>query len=418
MIQTRTKWRRFPSHLLASGTMKDFIYGHAGAIGCDHTFLALPTLSMLGASIGTRRFLELKKGWREYPVVWSAIIGESGTKKSPAAKCALEPLSIAEDEQPPEVRYLVSDTTIEALVSALEQNPHGLLVYRDELSGWFDGMNQYKGKGADVSCWLTMHQAGKITVDRKTPQPHTIRVPAAAVSVTGSIQPSILQRCLGQANFENGLAARFLYAQPPDQTSRWSEHEIDDNIADGMQTLVRRLLALSDLDGPEKIRLDPDAKLRWIDFYNRTQDEKSQAIPQLRSALAKLEAYCARFALIFSLTKWADGIDSTPPAAVDAASMEQAIVVADWFKYETSRVFDELTTSTTDRKQSAAWDLCKKHGGEVRPWQLSRESRAFTDSEDAEQTLRAMARNGLGAIQTDKPNGRGAPGLVFRAQGE
>ena len=185
-----------------------------------------------------------------------------------------------------------------------------------------------------------------------------------------------------------------------------------------MQTLVQRLLALSDLDGPQQLRLDPDAKLLWIDYYNRTQHEKSDAVSYFRSALAKLEAYAARFALIFSLTKWVDGIDSTPPAAVDAASMEQVIVVADWFKYETARVFEELTTSDTDRKQSAAWDLVEKHGGEVRPWQLSRESRAFTDSEDAEQILRAMARSGLGVIQTDKPNGRGAPGLVCRAQGE
>ena len=403
---------------MAKGTVKEFIYGHAGAIGCDHTFLALPTLAMLGSAIGTRRCLQLKKGWREYPVIWSAIIGESGTKKSPAAKCALEPLNIAEDEQPPEVRYLVSDTTIEALVSAFEKNPHGLLVYRDEFSGWFDSMNQYKSKGADVSCWLSMHQAGKITVDRKTPQPHTIRAPAAAVSVTGSIQPSILQRCLGQTNFENGLATRFLYAQPPNQISRWTEHVIDDTVADKMQTLVRRLLALSDVDGPEQMRLDPDAKLRWVDYYNRTQDEKSHATPQLRSALAKMEAYCARFALIFTLAKWADGLDSTPPAAVDDASMEQAIVVADWFKWETSRVFEELTQSDTDRKQSAAWDIVKKHGGNVRPWQLARESRAFTDNEDAELTLRAMVRKGLGVIETDKPNGRGAPGIVFRDRGK
>ena len=417
-MHTKTKWRRFPDHLMARGTLKEWMYGHAGSIGCDHTFVALPTLAMLGSAIGTRRCLKLKNGWREFPVVWSMIVGESGTKKSPAATNALEPLNIAENEQAAEVRYLVKDTTIEALVPQLEKNPHGLLVYRDELSGWFGAMNQYKGKGADVSCWLSMHQAGKITVDRKTPQPHTIRVAAAAVSVTGSIQPAVLQRCLGQSNFENGLAARFLYAQPPEQITQWTEDEPEQPLLDQMQTLVQRLVALSDLDGPQQLRFDPDAKLLWIDYYNRTQQEKSEAVSYLRSALAKLEAYCARFALIFSLTKWADGIDSTPPAAVDAASMEQAIVVADWFKYETARVFDELTTSDTDRKQTAAWDLCKKHGGEVRPWQLSRESRAFTDSEDAEQILRAMARNGLGVLQTDKPNGRGAPGLVFRAQGD
>lgn len=157
-MHTKTKWRRFPDHLMARGTLKEWMYGHAGSIGCDNTFVALPTLAMLGSAIGTRRCLKLKNGWREFPVVWSMIVGESGTKKSPAATNALEPLNIAENEQAAEVRYLVKDTTIEALVPQLEKNPHGLLVYRDELSGWFGAMNQYNGKGADVSCWLSMHQ--------------------------------------------------------------------------------------------------------------------------------------------------------------------------------------------------------------------------------------------------------------------
>ena len=93
-MYTKTNWRRFPSHLLASGTTKEFIYAHSGSIGCDHAFLALPTLAMLGSAIGTRRCLQLKNGWREYPVVWSMIVGESGTKKSPAARAAIEPLEV------------------------------------------------------------------------------------------------------------------------------------------------------------------------------------------------------------------------------------------------------------------------------------------------------------------------------------
>ena len=122
MIQTKTKWRRFPSHRLASGTTKEVIYAHSGSIDCGHAFLALPTLAMLGSAIRTRRCLQLKTGWREFPVIWSMIVGESGTKKSPAARSATEPLNTAENEQPPEVRYLVEDMTIEALVPSSKKN--------------------------------------------------------------------------------------------------------------------------------------------------------------------------------------------------------------------------------------------------------------------------------------------------------
>ena len=60
-----------------------------------------------------------------------------------------------EDEEPPEPpepvgRTVVGDTTAEALFSVLEENPRGVLVSRDELTGWLRSMDQYKGgKGSD-----------------------------------------------------------------------------------------------------------------------------------------------------------------------------------------------------------------------------------------------------------------------------
>ena len=66
-------------------------------------------------------------------------------------------------------RLIVSDITIEALAMLLEENPRGLGVARDELSGWLASFNQYKGgKGADASQWLELYRAGVLIVDRKT----------------------------------------------------------------------------------------------------------------------------------------------------------------------------------------------------------------------------------------------------------
>ena len=58
------------------------------------------------------------------------------------------------------MRYLVSDCTVEALAVLLEQHPRGLLVARDELSGWVNSFDAYKScRGADVAHWLSMHRA-------------------------------------------------------------------------------------------------------------------------------------------------------------------------------------------------------------------------------------------------------------------
>ena len=113
-------------------------------------------------------------------------------------------------------RCLCDDTTVEAVAVLLLQNWRGLLMARDELAAWLGGFDRYaQGKGGDVPKWLEMHGGRSIMVDRKTGDRKTIYVPRAAVSVTGGIQPATLQRALGRAYFENGLAARLLLACPP-----------------------------------------------------------------------------------------------------------------------------------------------------------------------------------------------------------
>src|SRR6266567_199856 len=102
---------------------------------------------------------------------------------------------------PPQAeRFILSDTTIEALAPILLMNPRGVLMARDELVGWTGSFDRYagsKGKaGADAANWLSMFNAEYIIVDRKTGTPRTIFVPHAAVCVVGGIQPVILSHAL------------------------------------------------------------------------------------------------------------------------------------------------------------------------------------------------------------------------------
>jgi hypothetical protein len=53
-----------------------------------------------------------------------------------------EPVEPARWEPPPvEERYLVNDTTVEKLGELLNDNPNGLLLFRDELSGFLSSMS-------------------------------------------------------------------------------------------------------------------------------------------------------------------------------------------------------------------------------------------------------------------------------------
>jgi hypothetical protein len=64
--------------------IRAYVSQGALALGCDPAYLALPALAVAASAIGNTRTIRLKRGWEEPAIVWSAIVGDSGTLKSPA----------------------------------------------------------------------------------------------------------------------------------------------------------------------------------------------------------------------------------------------------------------------------------------------------------------------------------------------
>ena len=73
----------FPIEALP-GPLAEYVRQAAAALACDPAYLALPILAVVASAIGATRVVRLKRGWDEPSVIWSAIIGDSGTLKSPA----------------------------------------------------------------------------------------------------------------------------------------------------------------------------------------------------------------------------------------------------------------------------------------------------------------------------------------------
>ncbi|MBN1507765.1 MAG: DUF3987 domain-containing protein [Sedimentisphaerales bacterium] len=318
-----------------------FVDGVARAIGCDPSYVALPLLAGLASAVGNTRRIHLKPGWNEPSIVWGAIVGESGTLKSPAMETALRPTyqrqhgamkryaeameayevqrmqyekelagwkrPQAEGEppvkpgEPVAVRYWCDDTTIEALAVLLLQNPRGLLLKRDELAGWLGSFDRYsQGKGADAAKWLEMFGGRSIMVDRKSGQAKTVYVQRAAVSVVGGIQPETLRRALGVEHRENGLAARLLLACPSRQTKRWTEDDVSQDIESQMEALLDQLYSLQLIAdakgdmGPLDLPLTTKGKTAWVNFYDDHAEEQEELTGDLAPAWSKLGGYAAR----------------------------------------------------------------------------------------------------------------------------
>jgi hypothetical protein len=326
-------YKPFPVDALPE-PIRQYVKDAAAAIGCDPAFIAVPMLPALAAAIGNTRRVKLKGGWTEPAVIWAASVADSGTHKSPSLELALAPVQRRQTDafrewqeainhykkQDPDKRgklpvckrFLVSDTTVEALAVILQDAPRGVLLGRDELGGWLGGMDAYrpKGKGGDVPHFLEMHRAGPLLVDRKCGQENLIHVPHAAVSITGTIQPETLRRALGREHFEDGLAARFLLTMPPRQPRQWTEREIGADLQGAVTRVFRRLYGLGFEPGNDECRpvvlsLNKEAKDTWVAFYNAHAREQADLDGDLAAAWSKLEAYCARLALVIEQVKWA-----------------------------------------------------------------------------------------------------------------
>ena len=433
------------------------VVGASKAIGCDSSFVALPGLAVLASAIGTTYCIRLKRGWSEQAVLWTVIVGESGTLKSPALALATLPLrelqsrdiarwqhtvelyeqallehqkamvawkrvkggeATANPEQPVCPRHVVSDITVEALVERLAQNPRGVLLLRDEQSGWLRSFDRYKnGRGGDVGAWLEMHRAGMLLIDRKSDSSVT-HVRHAAVSITGGIQPSILRAALSGEHFEDGLAARLLLAMPTPPPKRWTEADVDPAVSNKYAAIVTGLLDLQpgrDDEGnprPRALGMTPEAKAVWIDFYNTHSAEQADLTGDLAAAWSKIEGYAARLALVIHLTAFAGG-ETIDTQAVDERSMRSGITLARWFAGEARRVYDVLQESADQRDRRRLIDLILRKGGTITPRELSRADRRFRDGTvTAETALRAMAKMGYGTMEHVATGGR--PSCFFQ----
>ncbi len=81
----------FPVHAMPP-PLSCFVAEAAAALNCDPCYFALPVLAAVAGAIGNSRSIQLKPDWYEPAIVWSGLIGESGTLKTPAFKLALQPV--------------------------------------------------------------------------------------------------------------------------------------------------------------------------------------------------------------------------------------------------------------------------------------------------------------------------------------
>ncbi len=433
---------------LLPGKLQDYVHAAAGSLNVDVAYPFLPLLSSLGAAIGNSRSIILKRGYVQPPVIWTGVIGPTGSLKSPGLEAGWSPVLEHERElkrqnqhaherfeedyaqwksensktRGPEpektmiLTCLMDDLTIEVLSDRLAANPRGVLIAKDEISHWFASFDQYKNaKGSDVSRWLSLHTAVFLAVDRlKDNRHHRIWMPR--VCITGGIQPKTLRRVLTEDFFERGLPARFLFAYPKTTQPRWSEATVSDELQNKVLELFANFWLLQpehDEHGqarPKLLRLADEAKEIFVAFYNKCGAAAVETDEQEAAAWCKLSGYAARLALVGQLVR-------DPNAEiVTGDTMKAACELASWFGNEAVRIYASLVETQEQRETRKLIEFITSRGGSVTArdvityyWPLKNQT------EKAEAELNALVKARYGKWEPVPTTAKGGkPTQVFR----
>jgi len=263
----------------------DFAADTAARLGCDPVSVALPAVVAAAAALDDGYVIQPRRfdtGWLESARLNGAIVALSGDHKTPAGTAGVQPLRDAEarwfeedrraqqryeierrvyarkidqyvkaggldplpdEPKRPSVRRLVTaDCTIEALSEILQDNPHGVLLHADELTGWLGSFDTYRagGAGRDRALWLQTWNGGPQPVDRV--RRGRVLVPNWSVCIVGGIQPEPMRKLAGKL-VDDGLLQRFLVgmARP---SVRGEDREPDERACRAYRDAIFRLVDL------------------------------------------------------------------------------------------------------------------------------------------------------------------------------
>jgi hypothetical protein len=278
---------------------------------------------------------------------------------------------------------------------------------------------RYRGKDdavGDVPFWLSAFTGEPHTVDRRTGDRPSIHVPSTAVTVFGTIQPAIWVRVMRAMHHESGLVARMLVSWPAPMKKAWSDAEASDAAVAAYEKLLTDLLAIEmaqGLDGPEPfpVRMTPEAHAEFVRFYGDWAERQFGADDEPRAMLGKLEAYCARFALMHhTVSRVAAGKDSCDP--IEAESVLAGYELVKYFAAEAENAYVRLGEDEPTRQRRRLVEFIRAHGGTITPRKLRRSNRCrYPTAAAAESALNVLANAGAGVWQSLNTGGR--PSKVF-----
>jgi Protein of unknown function (DUF3987) len=428
----RGKLPEFPLETL-SPPLQDWVKRAATGAGVTPAHVAVPLLAISSALIGTARRVKASSSWSEPMTLWLAVVGYSGTGKTPGLNATKRAMDAADRNRssrlkerarrhatkretaktayaawkeavkeaveagtmPPlqpdnavdpgefvEPRLSVTNSTIERLGPLLVARPQGVLCIKDELSELFTNMSRYS-RGQDNEFWLEAWNGGTYIVERMT---RSLRIRFLLVGLTGGFQPSKLAQAFeGRAD---GMYARFCFSWPPEPDHK----PLSDKATEVEPEIVHAIERLDALGGDDPdtfelifVPLSADALAAFEELRKFAAARKSHLDGYEREWCAKMQAHTLRLAGTLAYLAWSM-TGGPEPAAIAAEYMRAAIVLVRDYFHPHSRAALHLIgvdEHDADARRALRWIQAGEHT------EVSREDvrrRALAQKLDAEQT--------------------------------
>lgn len=414
----------FDYSLFPNGAIRDFIQDVTERMQCPPDYIAVSVMIGLSSIIGKSHQIEPKEhdNWTVVPNLWGVILGDPSQLKSPAVSTALKPIKnleqVASEEyqverqayqqamsfyeiklkadeskakklikagddliaetlleathkiepQPPiQNRYIINDATVEKLGELLNENPNGLLMYRDEFNGFLRNIESPQ-KPNDRSFYLEgWNGDGSYSYDRIGRG--TIPINNMVISILGTIQPNVyashIQRAIKQGSGDDGFSQRFQLSVYPDKPINWQniDRKPDEAAIQAYSEVVQDLIAKAAEGNQIILKFDDDAQLvfnNWRDDLENNKLRDPNDHPTIIAHLAKYRSLMPSLALIIHL------INHSHDDVIPAISKDAATLACDWCDYLESHARRIYSVATNNPIFTAQLILNKIRAGELK----------------------------------------------------
>ena len=387
----------FPLHCLSAAS-REWVERAAQGAGVTPAHVVVPLIGICSSLIGTARRVRANPTWSEPLTTWCAVVGFSGTGKTPGIDATRRALALAENNRKKEIaekrqvhekkrevakqmrdawkeklkkireetvvdlkqyagllqkepkmpaeaedpgpfiapRLHMSNATIERIAQLLEVQPQGALLLSDELASLFLNMRRYSG-GQDNEFWLESWSGGPYTVERLS-RP-AIALDYLLVGLVGGLQPDKLARSF--RGDDDGMYTRFLFSWPPEPRYR-PLVKVGAEVEPEIINAITRLVKLESGQGEEgefaplARPLSGGAADRFEQFRKSWDAGKRALDGREREWWAKMPAHVLRLAGTLCLLDWAF-VGGDEPTNIGDRYLQAAIELVRSYFWEHAR---------------------------------------------------------------------------------